>query len=161
MAYNGAGIYGIYNVVDNKIYIGKSENIARRLAAHRSCFNKNQGYSYMYQEPIEKFVFCVILKLSDVEYKRYGDFFESIFIIQARDEHHMGLYNSSKEHDQALWTVLGFFGVLDNMRFSIREALGGVELGTLRNMKKESRERIIQKVNGQGGEQIVEKNWGR
>ena len=95
MAYNGAGIYGIYNVVDNKIYIGKSTHIHNRLSSHRSCFNRKMGNSIMYKEPIEKFVFCVILKLSDVEYKRYGDFFESIFIIQARDEHHMGLYNST------------------------------------------------------------------
>lgn len=145
MAYNGAGIYGIYNVVDNRIYIGKSTHIHNRLSSHRSCFNRKIGNSIMYKEPIEKFVFFVILKMSDMEYQQYGDFFESIFIIQARET--MGLYNSSKSHDSALTTVLYFFKVRENIRYGIREATGGVEPYVLKTMKKTTREEFMQRLN--------------
>ncbi len=35
MAYNGAGIYGLYNVMEHKIYIGKSVHIANRISEHK------------------------------------------------------------------------------------------------------------------------------
>lgn len=36
------GIYCIYNKVNNKVYIGKSTNIYRRIVSHISCLNKKK-----------------------------------------------------------------------------------------------------------------------
>ena len=159
--YNGAGIYGLYNVIDDAIYIGKSRHIATRFSAHRSSFSKKQGSNPMYQEPVEKFVFCVLLKMSDLEFEQYGDLLESVFIIQARDEHHFKIYNSSEAHDSALYHLLSMFHIFDNTRFAIREALRGTELGTLRIMKPETREWLMEKINGGVHNPPVAKTWGR
>lgn len=159
--YNGAGIYGLYNVIDNAIYIGKSKHIATRFSAHRSSFNTKQGNNPMYQNPVENFVFCVLLKMSDLEFEQYGDLLESVFIIQARDYHQFGLYNSSKANDNALYHLLSMFHIFDNTRFAIREALRGTELGTLRIMKPETRAWLMEQINGGVHNPPVEKTWGR
>lgn len=146
MAYNGAGIYGIFNIVDNSIYIGKSEHISNRIRQHKSCFRRKSGSNIMYQEPIEKFVFFVILKMSDIEYKQYGDLFEALFIIQAREmKYGYKLYNSSRAKDSALWDVLCFYGILDSVRLGIKNATG-YDPGIINLMKNDTRKELVKQI---------------
>ena len=42
MAYKGAGIYGLYNVMENKIYIGQSNNIEKILTEVIKSFQLNK-----------------------------------------------------------------------------------------------------------------------
>ena len=147
MAYNGAGIYSLYNVIDNAIYIGKSEHINSRISQHKSCFKRKSGNNIMYQEPIENFVFFIILKMSDIEYKQYGDLFEALFIIQAREERYKYfLYNSSRANDDALWDILSFYGIRENIRYGIKNATS-YEPGVLNQMSNKSKNELMQVIN--------------
>lgn len=152
MAYNGAGIYGIYNVVKNKIYIGKSSNIARRFSNHRSNFRHNRNDYPMYREPIENCVFLVLCKMTNDEYAKYGDLYEELFIAQAQMSK-IGVYNDSlvRSYEWALSDVMYYLSVRDNLNREIRERCNH-RLCDIQKMSKESREMYAKYINRIGKE---------
>jgi group I intron endonuclease len=65
---NYPGIYIIYNIVNNKCYIGSSTNIHRRINNHKSLLNRNKHHSYKLQLSFNKhkennFVFKELVKV--------------------------------------------------------------------------------------------------
>ena len=145
MAYNGAGIYGLYNVMDHKIYVGKSVHISNRISAHKQNFKKKSDTLSMYKEPIENFVFVVLLKMSDAEYDRFGDLLETVFIHQAI-EWNIPVYNCSKTQYTLTSDVLMAFGVWGNLRQAIFNATG-TEYYNIRSMCKPSRKGVLRNIN--------------
>lgn len=122
MAYNGAGIYGLYNVMEDKIYIGSSSNIGKRFAQHRANFRAKSDSFPMYKEPIENFVFLVLYKMSDEDYKKYGSMMEQLFIERAKIDW-MPVYNRNCT-DGAIYSVFRAFGMFDTIQDTIREKCG-------------------------------------
>lgn len=65
---NYPGIYIIYNIVNNKCYIGSSTNIHRRINNHKSLLNRNKHHSYKLQLSFNKhkennFVFKELIRV--------------------------------------------------------------------------------------------------
>lgn len=89
--YAGCGIYALLNVIEGKIYIGKSKNIKSRFTAHREKFVSESSSNSMYKEPIDNFVFFVVYKMSEDEYNRFGLILEELYMVQAKE--HFSLYN--------------------------------------------------------------------
>lgn len=121
--YNGAGIYGLYNLMDDAIYIGASQNIAARFTQHRWNFKNKSKVNPMYNEPIDNFVFLVLYKMSKKDFKQFGIMFEALFITKAKFDR-MKLYNGNKVSDNATGYVLSAFGIWDRIKESIIEETG-------------------------------------
>lgn len=137
MAYNGAGIYGLYNVVENKIYIGASAHIENRFSQHRSYFSSKHGSNPMYQEPVENFKFLLLDKLSQEEFERFGGVLEHLFIIQAMRSK-LGLYNQNKTSEDATGDFLWLMKTEEKLRGAVTESLG-VKLWAIPMMSLKSR----------------------
>lgn len=142
--YNGAGIYGLYNVLSGKIYIGASSSIGARFAQHRNNFRIKSKINSMYQEPVEHFVFLVLYKMSKAEFTKHGPMFEDLFIASAvRDN--MRLYNRNKVNDDATGSVLFSFGIYDAIKKRI-QAETGHSPWVLAMMKKENRVKVLERI---------------
>lgn len=69
---NLAGIYGIFNIINGKVYIGQTNKFSGRCIKHRSDLkrnrHKNQYLAAEYKKyPKDKFEFCVIEIVSDLK----------------------------------------------------------------------------------------------
>lgn len=142
--YTGCGIYGLYNAVENKIYIGQSSNIRARFTQHRSNFKAKSNINPMYQEPIENFVFLVLYKMSDEDFEKYNRMFEDLFIASA-ERNRMGLYNRNKTYGDATASVLWAFGIYDNIENSIYEKIGCMPW-MLKMMKRENKIKALERA---------------
>lgn len=114
--YDGCGIYALLNNRTHEIYIGKSSNIKKRFAAHRTAFRLGNTCSRMYHEPIDSFSFLVLYKCSKSEYAKFSFVLEELYMIYFI---RMGfcLYNRSP-HDpfhNILPDLLSSFNVSDNV----------------------------------------------
>jgi hypothetical protein len=94
--YSGAGIYALFNVIENKVYIGRSKNIKQRFASHRSLFANCSKVSPMYSRPISDFVFMVLYEMNDDDYKKIGHIIEVLYIFEIGCNHK--LYNESPKN---------------------------------------------------------------
>ena len=142
MSYSGAGIYGIYNVMENKIYIGASYNIASRFSQHKYCFSVKSKANPMYDKPVEDFVFLVLQKMSNEEFQKYGGIVEHLFIIQAQYKW-MGIYNQNKLNTDATFEVLSAIKAESKLYSAIREELK-VRPWTIRYMNEKSRKKLLE-----------------
>lgn len=75
-----SGIYGIRNLVNNKIYIGSSKNIHKRMVHHKSLLKNNKHFNvylqYSYNKyGIENFVFFVIQACDKLDLLKMEDFY--------------------------------------------------------------------------------------
>lgn len=122
--YSGPGIYALYNVVKNKIYIGRSKNIKRRIQDHVRLFKeKKSEQNPMYSDNIEDFAFMVLHKQTEKEYETYGTILEHIYMNKIADD--IPLYNVSVVDKQFIYFSLEYlFGVTDNINKSFRKFLG-------------------------------------
>lgn len=144
--YGGSGIYGIYDVTKNKIYVGASSNIQSRFAQHRSNFRSKSKANPMYQEPIEHFVFLVLYKMSKKDFAKHGRMFEDLFIASAiRDS--MKLYNQNKVNGDATGSVLFSFGIYDRIKESIHSEIGYAPW-MLNMMKMKNRMKVLERMKG-------------
>lgn len=82
-----SGVYAIVNTKKNKIYIGSTENIKRRLAEHRSLLRGGKSHVKRMQEDYnngDKFISYVItpVRVRNEKYCKYDDlrYFERIAI---------------------------------------------------------------------------------
>jgi len=139
--YDGAGIYGLYNVLENKIYIGASNFIRRRFSQHRQNFKQKSGTSPMYKEPLDNFTFLILRKMSDEEFKKYGVIMEMMYISQSI-EFGMGVYNhmSVYDHVYAYNLILGLLDVESSLMYAVKDAVGRTP-AQVRLTKKENRAR--------------------
>ena len=144
MAYKGAGIYGLYNVMENKIYIGASISINGRFKTHISNFSAKSKSSMMYSEPIENFVFLVLQKMTDEEFEKYGALLEHLFIIKAQ-ERHIGVYNRNKLWKDATADVLGTLKIDEKLIESIKEKCGRSPT-IIGMMSYESRKEVLDNI---------------
>lgn len=144
MAYNGAGIYGVYDVVKNKIYIGKSEHIERRFQNHKYNFKTGNKKFPMYQEPIEHFAFLVLCKLTEKEYERFGDMLEELYIFQAR-RMNIPVYNRNLISDR-IYSVLWVFKVEEHIAKAIKEKYGRRSCDICK-MGERSRKELCEELN--------------
>ena len=87
-AYKGSGVYALFDVKNAKIYVGKSENIQHRFQTHRNSFQGKSQNLEMYSEPLENFVFVILLKMPENEYKTFGGVMELTYM---REAYYMGL----------------------------------------------------------------------
>jgi len=84
------GIYRIYNQATNKVYIGRSINLERRLRVHKRTLNKGNHYNIHLQNSYNKykdqFIFEIIecIITNDASY------------IKDREEYWVAFYNSNK-----------------------------------------------------------------
>ena len=140
MKYHGAGIYALYNVMKNKIYIGASCHIEQRFSAHKSNFRAHSQSNPMYEEPIDDFAFLVLQKMTANEYKKYGSLMELLFIIQAQQSG-MKVYNQNKLRKDATDNVLGTLKVEEMLYGAIREKLN-VRPWTIKMMNEKSKRSI-------------------
>lgn len=141
MAYSGAGVYGLYNVVENKIYIGISANIEKRFSQHRAYFSCKSKSNPMYSKPIEDFTFLVLDKLSQDEFERFGGILEHLFIIQARRSK-LGLYNRNKTSEDATGDFLWLMNTDGKLKEAVSEDLG-VNLWAVPMMLEKSRKKLL------------------
>lgn len=144
MAYNGAGIYGLYNVMEHKVYIGQSKHIAQRFASHRANFRAKSDAMQMYQEPLENFAFCVLEKMTDAEFEKYGDMMECVYIEQAKDLK-FDIYNKQKT-TYGIHSVFWAFDTREKFRNAIIEQVG-TKPGYISRMCEESRRRVVEGMN--------------
>lgn len=143
MEYHGAGIYGLYNVVKDKIYIGASSDIGHRFSSHRSNFRTHSGSNPMYKEPLEHFVFLVLRKMTDEEYAKYGYMMEQLFIERAEMDY-MRVYNKNSRHS-AICRVFEAFDMYDTIQDEIRKACG-TRRCWLKQMNAKSRQDVLDKM---------------
>lgn len=148
MAYNGAGIYGLYNVMEDKIYIGSSSDIGKRFSQHRSNFRKKSNTNSMYKEPIENFAFLVLRKMTNEEFEKYGDMMEQLFIERAKMDW-MPVYNKNNTHG-AIWSVFHAFDMLDTIQNEIMEKCG-TRRCWIKMRSKKSRREIIERLEKNNG----------
>lgn len=144
MAYNGAGIYGIYNVLENRIYIGKSNNISARLSQHKAKFAEKSGTNEMYSEPIENFVTFVLRKMTEEEYIEFGDLLETLLIIDA-ERHSLNPYNKQKKNSDPYTTMMFRFRVYGKIEEAIRDATGQFVF-RVEQMEPHYRAAVVQKM---------------
>ena len=137
MKYHGAGVYALYNVMKNKIYIGISTNIESRFSSHRSNFRTHSESNPMYDEPIDDFAFLILQKMKENEYKKYGSLMEFLFVIQAQKSG-MEVYNQNKLQKDATNNVLGTLKVEEMLYGAIREKLN-VRPWTIKMMNEKSK----------------------
>lgn len=55
MAENKPGIYYIKNIINNKVYIGSSLSVKRRITSHKNDLNKNNHHSVKLQRAVNKY----------------------------------------------------------------------------------------------------------
>lgn len=144
MAYSGAGVYGLYNVMENRIYIGESANIEKRFCEHRRNFASKSTVNPMYQEPVENFAFLVLCEMSTEEHAKAGGFIESLFIAKALRER-MGIYNQNKVKADITGEALFYFNIWDAIDNAIREEVGQPPW-VLRMMSEKSREQVVKSL---------------
>lgn len=144
MAYSGACIYGLYNVMESKIYIGESANIEKRFYAHKRNFALKSNANPMYQEPIENFIFIVLLEMTSDEHEKMGEFLESLFIAKALREK-MGLYNRNKLNEDVTGEALFFFKIWDSIDDAIQKEVGQPPW-VLRMMSEKSRRKMLENI---------------
>lgn len=142
MVYHGAGIYGIYNVMEDKIYIGASSDIEKRFSQHRSNFRKRSNANPMYKEPLEHFVFLVLRKMTGEEYTKYGSLFEQLFIERAKTDR-MPVYNQVNT-DGVIYSVFHAFGMLDTIQNEIQKECG-TRRCWLKQMNIKSKKEVLNK----------------
>ena len=135
--YNGAGIYGLYNVVENKIYIGSSKHIHNRFMQHRHNFRNPDAKLLMYKEPINHFTFMVLHKLPDDEFEKYGNIYEMLYIYSAREQN-ISVYNKVDVHDDLSRLFCYLLDVRDNLYNTIRSTTG-YKLNWITCMKPDTR----------------------
>lgn len=138
--YNGAGVYGLYNVIENKIYIGLSKHIQNRFSQHRMAFRDQSNAAPMYQEPMENFAFVILHKLSNEDFERFGDFVEDLYIIWAK-ESKVEVYNRQKVYDDISTLLVYHFDMDKNFSRAINEGCGR-KPWDVRKMKPESRKAL-------------------
>lgn len=142
--YKGAGIYGLYNIVEGTLYIGASTNIQARFVQHRSRFRNRSEINPMYREPVENFAFVVLYKMSRADFEKYGTMFEDLFIASAvRDN--MKLYNQNKVYRDATGSVLFAFGIYDAIKKSIQAEVGHTPW-MLNMMNRKSRLKVLERI---------------
>lgn len=142
--YKGAGIYGLYNIMEGTLYIGASANIQTRFAQHRSRFRSRSEINPMYKEPVENFVFVVLYKMSKPDFEKYGTMFEDLLIASAvRDN--MKLYNQNKVYRDATGSVLFAFGIYDAIKKSIQSEVGRTPW-MLNMMNRKSRLKVLERI---------------
>lgn len=141
--YDGAGIYGLYNVPENKIYIGASNCIKNRFYQHRRNFELKSNAFPMYNEPVENFVFLVLRKMSDSDFKQFGNVMEIMYISQSI-ELGMKVYNrvSVYEPKNAYSLVLGLLDVESSLICAVKDSVGRTP-AQVRITKKENRLRFL------------------
>lgn len=142
MKFTGAGIYGIYNVMENRIYIGKSANIPVRLSQHKSNFATHSDINPMYKEPVDNFIFLVLHKMTKKNYMQFGDLMEDLFISLAL-RRNIKLYNINKVRLDVTSSALFAFGIIDSIGDAIFESTG-TKAYHISQMNKQSRARILQ-----------------
>lgn len=140
--YNGAGIYGLYNIMEGTLYIGASSNIQARFAQHRHRFRSRSEINPMYREPVENFAFVVLYKMSRTDFEKYGTMFEDLLIASAvRDN--MKLYNQNKVYRDATGSVLFAFGIYDAIKKSIQSEVGHTPW-MINMMNRKSRLKVLE-----------------
>lgn len=144
MAYSGAGIYALYNVMKNKIYIGESTNIEKRFYGHRRNFALKSKTNEMYKEPVDDFAFIVLLELSDDEHAKMGRLLESLFIAKALREG-IKVYNQNKVSQDVTGEILFFFGIYDMIDDRIKEEVGQAPWN-LKMMKDETKRYYLRRM---------------
>ena len=122
MTYRIAGIYGLYNVMQDKIYIGMSSDIGKRFAAHRASFRKHSNANPMYQEPLEHFAFLVLREMTSEDFSKYGKMMEQLFIERAIIDG-MRVYNQNCTIG-AIYEVFNAFDMYDTIQNKIMEECG-------------------------------------
>lgn len=142
--YSGAGIYCLFNVMDNVIYIGASDNIANRFSQHRANFKKAATINSMYQEPIENFVFLVLRKMTHKEFQKYGNMFEQLFIASALKDG-MKLYNVINVRKDVTGTVLFAFDMYDAIKKTVKSATGSTPC-TIGMMSAKTRRKLLDRL---------------
>ena len=50
-----SGIYGIFNLINGKVYVGKASNINSRFRSHKSLLNKGVHYNAYLQHSWNKY----------------------------------------------------------------------------------------------------------
>lgn len=142
--YNGAGIYGLYNIVTGTLYIGASSNIQARFVQHRSRFRSRSEINPMYLEPVEHFAFVILYKMSRADFEKYGTMFEDLLIASAvRDN--IKLYNQNKVYRDATGSVLFAFGIYDAIKKSIQSEVGHTPW-MINMMNRKSRLKVLERI---------------
>ena len=144
MAYKGAGIYGLFNVMENKIYIGASSNIAGRFATHKRNFRVKSKTNTMYNEPIENFVFLILDKMKQDEFAKYGDMVEQLFIAQAQ-RNNFGVYNQNKTDEDVTWRARSVFQTEEKLYGAIQNSCH-VLPWTIRMMSERKRRAVLENI---------------
>ena len=146
--YNGAAIYGLFNVMENKIYIGASGRVHNRFIQHRARFRAGNSSIPMYNEPLENFVFMILHKLSDEDYVKFGKVLEILYVYQAKDLK-IDVYNqqlTTPMYDNPTGLVCALLGLEGKMRYSILRGTGKKH-HWIRTMKKSSRRELLDIIN--------------
>jgi group I intron endonuclease len=144
MEYQGAGIYGLFNVMENKIYIGASSNIERRFANHKQNFRSKSKANPMYSEPIENFVFLILDKMTPAEFAKYGDMVEQLFIAQAQ-RNNFGVYNRNKTDEDVTWRARSVFQTEEKLYGAIQNNCH-VLPWTIRMMSERKRRAVLENI---------------
>ena len=94
MKYNVSGIYGILNRKNNKIYIGQSVNVKKRLENHKSQLVHNKHFNNHLQNSVNKYGInsfeFILLKHCKIQYLNR---FEKLFIKKYKSANPMYGYN--------------------------------------------------------------------
>ena len=136
-AYDGAGIYALYNIVDNKIYIGKASNVKKRFQSHVRAFCSNSKLNAMYSENIDNFTFIILHKLGKQEYEEYGEVLEQLYMIEAK-QHYIELYNTKIVTNDSYfryWLQLQF-GTESHLRKTVYDRCGMMPYNMQRSVKR-------------------------
>ena len=122
--YKGAAIYGIVNIDDMKIYIGKTKNVQNRAKQHLAALESGKHANKALQRDEEKYLrFLVLYNVPDQEIK-YMNLLEKIYMLGSIYRGY-NLYNvagpcNSEELRRAIVNdALYYFNAEDNIENSI------------------------------------------
>ena len=153
-----AGIYALYNVMENKIYVGQSGYIYERFAAHRTNFRCKSKINEMYQEPLENFVFVILYRMDNDEFRENSNTFESLFITQAR-VCGIALYNKAEVYGdyENYENLVKNIGAKARITNAVKKGCGYPPWG-IAQMSMDERRQVRDKMNGEDGYKLENGN---
>lgn len=138
-----AGIYGLYNVMEDKLYIGASANIEQRFATHKANFQSHSGRLSMYEKPLEDFVFFILFEMPQDAFEKFGNMMERLFIEKAKFDG-IPLYNKNCLTG-SICSVFEAFGMMDTIQDAILDKCG-TRRAWIKMMGEKSRANVLDHI---------------